>query len=131
MIYETEAKGKTLSGIVTLGSKPGYNSDFTYHLNDIVYQLSTINKVRSTAQELVIPCIVQEGTLVGRAGDDEYVEDVYRCNFSWSPRSILQIPKDDFHRALRSYASSLGNALQQERVYIEYDGTTEVLKKKE
>ncbi len=125
--YHQEARGPTLNGIITCGSQAGYESGQEFSLEQTIGFLNEINGKRSERRETTIPCIVKEGTLIGRSGDSDYRERVYQLEFSWSPR-YTAIPKETFRDALLSYADELGQRMKQQRMYVEFEDETFVLK---
>ncbi len=122
--YEVEATRDTLKGIVTCGARAGYQRTKQYQLDDVVDLLAHLHEEINPS----IPCIIREGRLVGRVDTSEYVERVYSFEFFWSPRQD-PIGKEVFQSTLLHYAQRLGEGMRQERVYIEYEGKTTVLKR--
>ncbi len=125
--YHQEARGPTLKGIITCGARAGYDGGQEFNLEQTIGFLNDINGERSGRREITIPCIVKEGTLIGRWSDSDYRERVYQLEFSWSPR-YTAIPKETFRDALLSYADELGQRMEQQRMYVEFEDETFVLK---
>ncbi len=128
--YVRETSGPILTAIITCGSKVGYGGDTVFSLDDIAAAVDEINKERNQRQERTFGCIIEQGILVGRTGETDYRETVYKLAFSWSPRS-KQIHSAEFLKAIEEYTDALGLQLQQERMYIEFQGERRVYKKKE
>ncbi len=128
MKYNLEARAKTLKGTVTVGSREGYSGK-EFEIDRVELELDNINVKLSGRGLRTIPCIITNGKLIGRSsgGSAKYAERVYRLEFSWSPRSP-KMGKKEFNSILMDYATGLGCRLKQERVYIEFDGKTSVLK---
>ncbi len=126
--YNQEARGASLKGIITCGAQAGYDSEKEFSLEKTIKFLTEINQKRGERKDITIPCIVKEGTLIGRSGGSVYRERVYQLEFSWSPRNST-IPPETFRDALFSYADELGQRMEQQRMYVEFDGGTYVLKK--
>jgi len=126
--YNQEARSLSLKGVITCGSKAGYDNGQEFSLEQTIGFLNGINEERSERKEITIPCIVREGTLVGRSTDSDYRERVYQLEFSWSPRSKA-IPPETFRDALLSYADELGQRMGQQRMYVEFENETYVIKK--
>src|SRR3989338_3763213 len=87
MKYYTEgAVGKSLRGIIVCGSRIGYEGSREYNLEQALSFLDDINQEITAEGLSPIPCIVIDGILVGRSDAGSYHENVYKFNFSWSPR---------------------------------------------
>lgn len=125
--YKQEARGATLKGIITCGAQAGYESGKEFSLEQTIGFINDINEDRNGRKEITLPCIVKEGTLIGRSGDSDYRERVYQLEFSWSPR-YSAIPSETFRDALLSYADELGQRMEQQRMYVEFENETYVLK---
>lgn len=124
--YHIESEGRVLSGKIICGSLVGYTGDKCYSLDDLV-NFVDISNVTKPENLPVIPCILYEGKLVSRSGNQTYVEKVYELNFACSPR-IEQPSKESFYRSLIDYAEQIGLNMEQERIYVEFEGKTVVLK---
>lgn len=77
-----------------------------------------------------IPCIVQEGTKFLRPSSNiKYYEKVYIFNFSWNPDPSRPLPmeKQTFYQTLLSYADYIGKEMELGRLYLDFDGKTELL----
>ena len=125
--YSVEATTKSLMGSVTCGSRCGYDGEKEFTLGETLDIIDAINRAIGGAGLQPIPCVVHEGVLVGRAGGDGCREKVFTMDFKWSPRSAA-MESDVFHKTLMEYATRLGERMKQERVYVEFDDKTEVLK---
>ncbi len=123
-----EAAGPSLKGRVICGSEVGYAGGRRFSLEEVITHLSEISGELALAGYPAIPFIITEGALFGRSESGSYQESVYTLNFSWSPRIPSPTP-EEFSTALQAYAANLGSRLSQERVYVEFDGTTTILKK--
>lgn len=134
MNYEQEAKGDTLKGTINLGARSGYDSQEPkakeFSLEDVVEILNKINSEFASQELQRIPCIVREGLLVGRTETENYRERIYSFEFLWSPRAE-PMQSDVFYNALLEYGKALGEKMQQQRLYLEFNGSTEVWKLKE
>lgn len=126
--YNLEKSSRSLTGKIICGSRCGYDSDKEFGLEETLALIEETNKEISDEGLTTIPCIVQEGTLIGRASTENYREQVYTLNFSHSPR-LNPIKSDTFYNTLLLYADKLGNKMQQTRMYIEFNGNTTILKK--
>jgi len=126
--YNREAIASSLTGSITCGSRCGYEGTKRFSLEETLDFLDGINKTISDGGLQPIPCIVHEGVLVGRASTASYRETVFTMDFSWSPRAP-EMEKNTFYKTLITYANRLGIEMKQERVYVKFDGKTEVLKK--
>ncbi|MBI2102239.1 hypothetical protein HYT55_00225 [Candidatus Woesearchaeota archaeon] len=126
--YQREARGATLKGIITCGARVGYEDGREFDLEETISVLNEINRERSESGAMTLPCIIKEGTLIGRSADSDYREQIYQLEFSWSPR-YKEIPRDTFREALLAYADELGQRMEQQRMYVEFDGETTVLKR--
>src|SRR3989344_8770351 len=111
--YTQESSGKSLKGVIICGSKAGYEGNKTFSLEQTLTFLEQINVEIANSGLSPIPCIVVEGTLVGRSTSGLYRERAYTLNFSWSPR-IPAPPKDEFYNTLLEYACQLGSKMEQE-----------------
>jgi len=128
--YQIEAKKNSLKGTITCGSRVGYNTGAKeFSLEETLTILDETNKQVTTQGLRALPCIVTEGTLVGRSESGNYHERVYILNFSQSPRTE-PIADSKFHESLLAYAQGMGKTMGQERVYIDFNGQTEVLVKR-
>ncbi len=127
--YTIESSGKSLKGTVICGSTPGYEGGKSLSLEETLALFDDVNEEIVNGGLAPIPCIVTEGTLIGRSDSGLYHEAVYSFNFSWSPR-VPSPGEDVFHQTLMQYADRLGNKMEQTRVYVEFEGNTDVLKKK-
>ena len=128
--YKSEAMKPSLKGLITCGSRCGYEGKKEFTLEETLSILEEANETIIDSGYQPIPCIVREGMLVGRTTDNCYREGVFMMEFSWSPRAS-EIASDRFYETLLTYANILGCEMQQERVYIEFNNMTEVLKKVE
>ena len=123
--YLEEAARNTLKGVVTCGARAGYEGSKLFSLEDVIDFVASAHEQIPTS----IPCIIREGTLVGRTDTTQYREKTYTFEFSWSPRRVP--PENEvFYAVLLKYAHLLGISMQQERVYVEFEGKTRILKKK-
>jgi hypothetical protein len=129
MNYSSEIKSETLKGIVTLGSREGYDCKCEISLEQMLRFIHEANVEVQTADLPSIPCIVREGILIGRASETNYQEKVYSLEYLWSPRSKT-LPKEQFYNTLIAYADCLGKKTKQNRVYVEFEGMTEILRHK-
>lgn len=127
--YVKEAVAISLKGSITCGSRCGYEGNKGLTLEETINILERVNREIADAGSQSIPCIVREGVLVGRTDTQNYREIVYTMEFSWSPRA-KPMKRDTFYEKLLEYADKLGQAMEQERIYVEFDGKTEVLKKR-
>jgi len=127
MDYFIEAERETLKGVVICGSNAGYEEIKQFSLEKLLSSLQEANHAISALGLNTIPCIVQEAALIGRSTNTPYRESVYLLNFSWSPR-MPELDKAEFYKSLLQYASLIGRKLEQERVYIEFDGKTIILR---
>ena len=127
--YDVEACATTLKGTVTCGSSCGYGGGKEFTLEETLDILDGVNKEIVDDGFSPIPCILREGVLAGRASSESYREKVFSMNFSWSPR-VAPMDKTIFYETLLKYANVLGQKMGQERMYLEFDNQTEVLKKK-
>ena len=128
MSYEREAIAPSLKGIITCGSASGYENSENVSLEKLLFHIKEINEEFVAERKNIIPCIVRKGNLIGRASDSSYKETIYTIEFSYSPR-LMQIQRDTFYETLIEYANRIGNRMQQERIYLEFDCKTEVLKR--
>jgi len=133
MKYDLEARAKTQKGTVTVGSREGYAGK-EFDLNRVEEAVDKANlSVRGQGFNPV-PCIISQGRLIGRAGvsggGNAYREGVYRLEFALSPR-VPAMNKKNFYKLIVAYATEIGETLKQERVYVEFDGWTSVLKARE
>lgn len=129
--YEIEASEVALSGRIVCGSTEGYDSTGGKDsLEQTLGFLDEINRDMCDRSLSPIPCIVSQGVLIGRATSGQYREDVYTLDFSWSPRS-KPMDKNVFLDTLVQYAVGLGQKMKQTRMYLEFEGKTTVLKRKE
>ncbi|MBT5021412.1 hypothetical protein HOK51_09675 [Candidatus Woesearchaeota archaeon] len=128
--YKFEATEKNLKGTITCGSKVGYEGDSKFDLTQVLDILDQINKELNLEGIASIPCIVVEGELVGRSDLEKYREKIYNLNFAWCPR-VPAPSTDDFYETLKQYVNRLGNKMQQERIYVEFEGDTVVYKRKD
>ncbi len=126
--YNREAMAETLKGLVTCGARCGYDGSKEFTLEEIIDVLDDVNREIVDAGLQSIPCILREGVLIGRTSTENYHEKVYSMEFSWSPRAKL-LERTTFYNTLIEYANRIGQKMKQERVYLEFDGQTEVLKK--
>src|SRR3989344_3329689 len=126
--YNREAIASSLTGSITCGSRCGYEGSKEFTLEETLDILDGINRNIGDTGLQPIPYIVREGVLVGRASTDIYREKVFTMDFSWSPRAP-EMERNTFYETLIEYANILGTRMEQERVYVEFDGKTEVLKK--
>lgn len=126
--YRLETKGISLKGIITCGARAGYSGEKEFSLEEALVFLEDINKARDAHGQVIPSCMIIESTLLGRAGNHEYREQVYKVELSWSPRSG-QLGSDEFCEILFQYADQLGLKAQQERMYIEFEETTYVFKR--
>ena len=122
--YIEEAAENTLKGIVTCGARAGYEGNKQFSLDDVIDFVARAHEQVPTP----IPCIIREGTLMRRTDTTEYKEKIYTLEFLWSPRKA-PLENDVFYARLLHYAQMLGTQMQQERVYVEFEGKTIVLKK--
>ncbi|MDP3882218.1 MAG: hypothetical protein Q8Q31_05065 [Nanoarchaeota archaeon] len=128
--YNIEASGVALKGIITCGSLEGYESTgASFTLENLLGFLDETNKEILEEGLKPIPCIIYQGTLVGRSNSGQYREEVYTLDFSWSPRVGAPL-KEVFLKTLMEYADRLGKKMKQTRIYVEFEGKTTVLKKK-
>ena len=129
--YTSEAKGESLNGTISCGSISGYTlsagKEFT--LEETLDILDGINSEIVKNGFQAIPCIVHEGVLIGRAATKNYRERIFRLDFSWSSR-LKPMKRTTFYNTLVEYATRIGNEMKQIRVYLDFDGQTEVLKKR-
>lgn len=129
-IYLQEAVGPTLTGVVTVGSRVGYEDDRGDSLLEPRIVLGKINEKFDGSIWPTIPCAVREEGLVGRATGlmhQKKQKKQYRLTFSWSPR-LASISANKFYDGLCEYGFRLGRELEQEKVYIDFDGNTLVFK---
>jgi len=126
--YELEAKRENQKGTVLCGARIGYEGAASFTLADVCSAIDAINKRLGERGMPSVGCIVSEGMLVGRTGEAGYREPVYRCEFSTSPRAAAQ-SRDSFNDMILTYASELGTHFKQERMYVELDGVTHVLRR--
>lgn len=125
--YSLEAKLLTVRGSILCGARKGYTGADSITLAEVSDTVERIGGKLQNEGRRPIACIVR-GLLVGRTGDGGYRERVYRCEFSTSPRA-LPMPEEDFKTTLFAYACELGTTLQQERMYVEHEGMTYVLRR--
>lgn len=125
MTYDIEAKGRCLNGRIIVGAKEGYDGKKEYSLEELASFLRQAN----AKMPINIPCIITSGVLIGRAGDSDYSENVFYIDFSQSPR-VERLSREKFLDTLCTYADSLGSAMSQKRVYIDFDEETIVLKRR-
>ena len=128
--YNRESFGPSLKGTIICGSTSGYEGGQGFDLEQTLALFDNVNREIIDNDLAPIPCIVNEGTLIGRTDLGLYREEVYTFAFSWSPR-VPAPGKDVFHQTLMEYADRLGNKMVQTRMYVEFDGNTTVLIKKE
>ena len=127
--YDLEHSGPSLKGTIICGSTPGYEGGQSINLEETLALFDGVNQEIVEEGLAPIPCIVTEGTLIGRSDSGLYREGVYTFNFSWSPR--VPAPSGDvFQQTLMEYADRLGNKMNQTRMYVEFEGETLVIKKK-
>jgi hypothetical protein len=124
MDYSIEARARTLSGRIILGAREGYDGDREFSLEELANFLREANKEIES-----IPCIIAPGLLVGRSGNSDYSERVFYLNFSQSPRTARPLLSKRFMDILIEYGNFLGNSMKQERVYIDFNGETIVLRR--
>ena len=98
--------------------------------DDLLITLEGINEERVRVGQRTIACIVTEGTLLGRATESAYREEVYNLDFTWSAR-LEQISPDTFYNDVCEYAEAVGVQLEQERMYVQFQGRTSVYKRNE
>ncbi len=121
MKYYLEAQRETQTGTIVIGARVGYKGPNTFTLEDVATNLNAINK------QIGYPlnALINPRELVGRSGDSSYRETVFEIDLSTSPRGRA-LPREKFLKALEFYVTELGSKMQQERVYLEYDGITRV-----
>jgi len=127
--YEVEVSGSSLKGNIICGSTPGYEGGKGFDLEQTLAFLDEVNREITESGLASIPCIVTEGTLVDRSDSGLYREGGYTFGFSWSPR-IPAPERNIFYQTLMQYANSLGDKMGQERMSVEFEGETSVLRKK-
>lgn len=126
--YSIEKTAESLTGKITCGSKIGYCLDSReFNLGWLIQFINETNKEIIDEGSITLPCIIQEGTLIGRANTKDYCEKVYNLNFLHSPRSN-PIDSETFYNTLLMYADKIGNKMQQERMYVEFDGNTTIIR---
>ena len=126
--YILEASAPTLVGRLTLGSRAGYEDGKEFSLTDLEDFLHNVNDVFGKSNLWIpIPSIINEGKLVVKTGDSRYGEKVYRLDFALSPRAE-PISRNSFYETLCEYGFVLGRILKQQRVYVDFEGTTYVFK---
>jgi hypothetical protein len=130
MTYDREALSDSLKGRITCGSTKGYRFFQDISIEETVRIIGKIHDEITKKGLEAIPCIISEGRLVGRAETSKYFETVYHIEFSWSPR-LIPIERDHFYQILVEYAQRIGDAMSQERIYLEFEGKTEVFKKRQ
>ena len=128
--YQLEAEQPTLTAKVLCGAKKGYEGDVTFSKDEILSTLDGINQQRVRSGQRTIACIVTEGTLLGRATQSAYREEVYNLDFTWSAR-VEQIPPKEFYADVCEYVEAIGIKLGQERMYVQFQGRTSVYKRNE
>jgi hypothetical protein len=126
--YDLEASGSSIKGAITCGSEEGYDGGRKFGLAQALGFLDEVNEELSTEGFSPIPCILTEGTLVGRSDSGLYRETVYTLSFSWSPR-VPAPDRETFRNTLMEYADRIGSRMGQVRMYVEFEGETSVLKK--
>ena len=127
--YDLESSGSSLKGTIICGSTPGYEGGQSFDLEQTLALFDDVNREIVDGGLAPIPCVVTEGTLIGRTDSELYREGVYTFAFSWSSR-VPAPSKDIFHQTLIQYADRLGNKMGQTRMYVEFEGNTAVLIKK-
>ena len=126
--YEVEAQGNIQNCVITCGARVGYEGDREVSLDEVIVILGAAHKEVAADNILIpIPCIVREGTLVGRSEGMDYTEKVYSFNFARSPR-LPEISDEVFEKSIYGYAFRLGEKMGQEKVYLDYKGRTTVFR---
>ncbi|MBI5002332.1 hypothetical protein HZC31_03035 [Candidatus Woesearchaeota archaeon] len=125
--YIPEAIGRTIHGIITVGSVAGYEKGRVFSFAETQDIVDKINNGFDNSVWVQIPCMIREEHLVGRTGGSGYREKLYRMTFAWSPRAN-PISSNSFFESLCEYAFRLGTELSQQRVYLDFDGKTSVFK---
>ena len=123
-----EIKGKFIRGNIALGSKIGYTGKDFFKLQDVIDVLHKVNLERNNISKLIIPITIRESVLIGRSKISKYQEKIYILEFYSGPRGP-KISKSNFLKILKEYAISLGMHLKQERLYIDFNGISHVLKR--
>ncbi len=125
--YCLEAESENMRGRVICGSRRGYSGSEEISLDDVGDIVTRLHELRSKKEMPSLSCIVNEGRLVGRTGEDSYRERVYFCDFSHSPRSAL-LDIENFKEYVRNYACEIGKEFNQTRIYVELESRVEVWK---
>ncbi len=125
--YTLEAEAEIMRGRVICGSRRGYTKAEELSLPKICDAIARIHQGFNERGKPTLPCIVSEGHLIGRTGEEAYRERVFYCDFSQSPR-IERLDNATFQESVREYARELGKEFNQTRMYIEMDGRVEVWK---
>lgn len=128
MIYKQEAIGKTLKATLTLGAREGYDGQKEYTLQEVIEKVNDAHTEIQRGGISPLNCMISESHLVGRSGDSSYQEKLFLLNFAWSPRAG-EPNKNKFFETIKSYAFRLGDKMKQQRVYLEFDGSTLVFKR--
>lgn len=125
--YRLEAEVPIMRGRVICGSRRGYDGTEKFSLTEVCDAIARLHKNLNERSRPTVPCIVSEGSLVGRTGENAYQEKVYFCDFSQSLRAE-RLETQIFRETVREYAHELGEEFNQTRMYIEFDGRVEVWK---
>jgi len=125
--FYSTAQMNSLKGTITCTPKIG---PIEYGLVAMLDVLDFANTEIANSKRKTLPCIVQEGTKVVRVSEtNNYHQKVYVLNFSTDPDPKGQLPmeKKTFYETLLSYANYIGKDMEQVRLYLDFDGKTELL----
>ena len=124
--YIKEKEGIILKGVITCGSKVGYNGKEEIDYEKIVGILEKSHKSIEDIGMKPIPCVISRGELIMKTNKGNYKEKVYFLNFSSSPR--FPMDKKTFYNTLIEYINIIGYVSKQERIYLEFNNKTIVFK---
>jgi hypothetical protein len=126
--YFHEAEASMLSGVITVGATAGYAAEgTTFSLDDTLDIIHDVNKRFDNSIWPLVPSMVREEHLVGRASESKYQEKLYKLTFAWSPRQAA-LSNNTFFEGLCEYGFKIGREMQQQRVYVDFQGQTHVFK---
>lgn len=129
--------GKASRFAITTGLREGYGPDAKLHISDEVIDLveAYLRKCAAAGRSYLTGSVTT-GTVVyawpegdGWAGSDHEPQVTYSGNIN--PLYNSGISHEDITEFLNGLASSLGEALGQIRVYVEFDGVLWILQRED